>query len=136
MNWREILSQSNDLEINTDLLVCADWCDENGRENAAMKLREWAKGDIVMIDEEPFRYYRNKRGTCIDLHSLFNRKLFIVIQFPRSYPGGVDPATGVYYEPDEVPGCVYQSGFFHSTHHRLTEESILDIVRSIRRGIK
>lgn len=73
MNWREILSASNDLDINTDLLVCADWCDENGREGAAMKLRNIAQQEIVMIDEEPFMIERFDCAESIKFQSLFQR---------------------------------------------------------------
>ena len=81
MNWREILSNSTDLDINTDLLVCADWCDENGREGAAMKLREWAQKEIVMIDEEPFLIERHEDMRRIRFQSLFQRGEWISVKF-------------------------------------------------------
>ena len=88
MNWREILAGSTDLDINTDLLGCGDWCDENRREGAAMKLRHWAQKEILVIDEEPFLVDRLSEVFFI-LRSLFRRNEAIEIgldtdtRFPR-----------------------------------------------------
>jgi len=75
INWREVLSNSTDDTINTDLLICADWCEEEGRYMAAEQIRSWAQETIVMIDGEPFiinRIYTSH--ITIEARSLFNRK--------------------------------------------------------------
>lgn len=71
MNWRSILSQSNDLEVKADLLICADWLEEHGRGRAADNIRGLLAepGIALMVGDEPFYLFEAEDKERIMLDS-------------------------------------------------------------------
>lgn len=88
MNWKQVFANSSDLEIETDLLVYADWLEEHGEYKRAEFIR-WNCRSLfsLLVDGEPYwLIYIHSEGGYYQIIPLYTNN--VIFYFPPYPPRG------------------------------------------------